>query len=499
MDSMIIRTRRAALPAAVVLFAAAVVAVCAGGPVLWWGLPPAVCAFVAGSRPGRGADVLVALAAVLVAAAVAVLLVPQWLGLASMFVGMLLVGAMLPWFAGRFLCQYRALVRAGWERAAQLEREQRLVSEQARLRERTRIAQDMHDLLGHDLSLIALSAGALKLSPGLSEEGRAAAGEIRARAGEAVERLAEVIGVLRGPQESGPGPAADGAAQDADGPGPAALRALVERARGAGLDVRLCVEGEPERADGAAAAGRAAVQRVVQEALTNVAKHAPGHRATVSLRYGERSTHVTVTDGPRPDAGRTARPSGGGGSSGFGLIGLDERVRLAGGTFSCGPEGAGYAVRAVLPHARDSGPAPGRAAGGPAVHGTRLPVAHRTASRRLGRTAAAAVLVPLCSAALLVSAVRAWEAVTARWSVLDPRDYARLTLGQPRAELAAHLPERQTSHRPLVPAPAPPGAVCEFYVPTADLFDDRSGDLYRLCFRAGRLVSADTYEGKDVR
>ncbi|MFF2437284.1 histidine kinase [Streptomyces sp. NPDC058107] len=73
---------------------------------------------------------------------------------------------MLPWFVGRFWRQYQELIRAGWERAEHLEREQRLVAEQARLLERARIAQDMHDVLGHDLSLIALSAGALKLAPG---------------------------------------------------------------------------------------------------------------------------------------------------------------------------------------------------------------------------------------------------------------------------------------------------------------------------------------------
>lgn len=104
---------------------------------------------------------------------------------------------MLPWFAGRFWCQYQQLVRAGWERADQLQREQQLIADQARLRERARIAQDMHDVLGHELSLIALSAGALKLAPDLEEHHQGAAGDIRVRAAAAVERLGEVIGVLR--------------------------------------------------------------------------------------------------------------------------------------------------------------------------------------------------------------------------------------------------------------------------------------------------------------
>ncbi|MFF4427647.1 histidine kinase [Streptomyces sp. NPDC001513] len=167
---------KARVPAPVLsagLFIGAVVAVGTGVVTLWWGIPAAVCAFLAGRRPGRNRSAAAALAGVLAAAVVAVLVVPAWLGWASRFVGLLLVAEMLPWFAGRFLRQYRELVRAGWERAARLERERHLVAEQARLRERTRIAQDMHDLLGHELSLIALSAGALKLAPGLSEDHRA--------------------------------------------------------------------------------------------------------------------------------------------------------------------------------------------------------------------------------------------------------------------------------------------------------------------------------------
>ncbi|MCX4696672.1 sensor histidine kinase [Streptomyces sp. NBC_01408] len=534
MRSVIMKFRVPAPVLSAGLLLGAVVAAGTGVATLWWGVPAAVCAFLAGGRPGRNRSAAAALAAVLVAAVAAVLLVPTWLGWASRFAGLLLVAAMLPWFAGRFLRQYRELVRAGWERAGRLEREQRLVAEQARLRERTRIAQDMHDLLGHDLSLIALSAGALKLAPGLPEEHRAAAQDIRARAGAAVDRLGEVIGVLREPVDPAD-PAGPGA-------GFAELAGLVDRAAAAGLDVRLREEG------GAAAGGAApdvtpraverAVYRVVQEALTNAAKHAPGRRTTVVLRHGEERTEVSVTDEPIPgnasvpvpapvpvpasvpasvaasavpsQADRLkaapplppapgprapvppAPPEG----HGFGLIGLDERVRLAGGAFAAGPEGGGFAVRATLPHrAGAASPQPA----GPDDAGGTLPAEHRRARRRLGRTATAAVLVPLCTAALLIGGIRLWDTVTARQSVLDPQDYAGLRVGQPRADVAPYLPERQTTRRPVAPTPVPPDAACEFYVQTADPFDDRSGDVYRLCFRAGRLVSTDNFTGKDVR
>lgn len=496
MRTVIIKAR--AVPAPVLsagLFVGAVAAVGTGVVTLWWGVPAAVCAFLAGWQPGRNRSTAAALAGVLAAAVVAVLLVPAWLAWASRFVGLLLVAGMLPWFAGRFLRQHRELVRAGWERAARLEREQHLVAEQARLRERTRIAQDMHDLLGHDLSLIALSAGALKLAPGLSEEHRATAGGIRARAGSAVDRLGEVIGVLREPSEGAPGAGPDAGRTD--------LEDLVDRAAAAGLDVRLRVEGRPAGGVALPAVERA-VQRVVQESLTNVAKHAPGHRASVLVRHLGGRTEISVRNEPVPSPRApaahhhpAARPVPDGNHR-FGLIGLDERVRLAGGTFGAGPEGDGFAVRAVLPHRPGAVPPPrGADAGDPA--GVILPPEHRRARRRLGRTAAAAVLVPLCTTALLIGGIRVWDTVTARQSVLVPDDYALLYTGMPRADVAPYLPERQTTRRPAAPVPAPQGAVCEFYVQTGDPFDDRSGDVYRLCFRADRLVSTDQYTGGAVR
>ncbi|WP_331738466.1 histidine kinase [Streptomyces sp. NBC_01276] len=500
---------KARVPAPVLsagLFIGAVAAVGTGVATLWWGVPAAVCAFLAGWQPGRNRSAGAALAAVLAAAVVAVLLVPAWLGWASRFVGLLLVAALLPWFAGRFLRQSRELVRAGWERAARLEREQHLVAEQARLRERTRIAQDMHDLLGHDLSLIALSAGALKLAPGLSEDHRATARDIRARAGAAVDRLGEVIGVLREPSDLAPG-SEIGTGLSEPGAGLTELERLVDRAAAAGLDVRLRVEGEAAAGDALLVVERA-VQRVVQEGLTNVAKHAPGHQATVVVRHVEGRTEVSVTDEPvstvsaahhdhaaRPEHGSWDSASGEGHR--FGLIGLDERVRLAGGTFTSGPERGGFAVRARLPHRPGAVPPPRRAE--PDDPGDVLPPEHHSARRRLGRTAAAAVLVPLCTTALLIGGVRAWDTVTARQSVLAPQDYALLHIGQPRADVAPYLPERQTTRRPAAPTPALQDAACEFYVQTGDPFDDRSGDIYRLCFRAGRLVSTDTYTGKAVR
>ncbi|MFE9703148.1 sensor histidine kinase [Streptomyces sp. NPDC005930] len=442
---------------------------------LWWTVPTAATAFLAGRRPGRTGPTVLALAAVLAGSVTALSVVPSWLPLAGRFVAVVVVAAMLPWFAGRFWCQYHQLTRAGWERAEQLQRERRLVAEQARSRERARIAQDMHDVLGHDLSLIALSAGALKLAPDLAPDlaadHRRAAGEIRARAAAAVERLGEVIGVLREETDATP-----------TGPARSSLTRLTSEASAAGLQVELSVDGP---ADDLPPVVERTAHRIVQEALTNVAKHAPGARATVHLTHATAATEILVANGPpSPPGSPRPRPTGGG----RGLIGLEERVRLTGGSFDHGPRGGGYAVLARIPHTATPPPplAP------PAPLDDEVPHEHRRARRRVGRTLAAALMVPLVTGALLSGALVVREMLSASRSVLDPHDYARLRVGQPRSEVAPLLPARQTDHRPPSDDQTGDGTTCEYYAMTADRFDDRSGDAYRLCFRDDTLVSLGT-------
>ncbi|MFD8380709.1 sensor histidine kinase [Streptomyces sp. NPDC059679] len=431
----------------------------AGVSVLSPGWIPAtvLLSCAAGRWPGRAR-----VAALVLLAVVAAGVVPSWLVLGDRFVVVLVGAAVLPWFAGRFWRQYRALVRAGWERAEHLERERQLIAEQARLRERSRIAQDMHDLLGHDLSLIALSAGALKLAPGLPAEHRETAGEIRARSAAAVERLGEVIGLLR---------------EDDAATRPAGIEGMVEGASAAGLSVALHTEGEPGALSPVV---ERAVHRVVQESLTNVAKHAPGAAVTVRIRHTAAETEVRVENGPAP-AATDAAPGGG-----RGLIGLDERVRLAGGLIEYGPHAGGFAVTARIPHAASGTSRPPADA---TCEGQEVERERKRARRRVSRTALAAVWVPLTAVVLLGAGLRGWDLLLARASVLAPDAYAGMRVGQDRAELAPDLPDRQMPHHPVDDDPPAPGTRCEYYAMTANLFDDHSGDAYRLCFQANRLVS----------
>ena len=103
----------------------------------------------------------------------------------------------LPWLIGRYRAQQALLATAGWERAERIEREQRMAIDQERLRERSRIAEDMHDSVGHELSLIALRAAALELDPRCRRSTGGPRPTLREAAATATERLGEIIGVLR--------------------------------------------------------------------------------------------------------------------------------------------------------------------------------------------------------------------------------------------------------------------------------------------------------------
>ncbi|MDR7277857.1 sensor histidine kinase [Catenuloplanes atrovinosus] len=232
--------------------------------------------------------------------------------------------------AGLLLRSHRLLVRSLEERARQAEEGQRLRVEEARHLERERLAREMHDVLAHRISLLAVHAGALEVRRGASEEEARAAGVIRECAYDALEDLRDVIGVLRAD------PAAD---QDRPQQGLAGLPALVEESRRAGARVELRAEA-PEEDPGRV--GRHAY-RIVQEALTNARKHAPGApvRVTVGGGPGDGLT-VEVTNPAAPPAGLPG--------AGAGLIGLRERVDLVGGRLEHGWTEAGdFRLRAWLP------------------------------------------------------------------------------------------------------------------------------------------------------
>ena len=235
---------------------------------------------------------------------------------------------------GMFVRARRQLISTLNERAVRAEAEQRLLAEQARANERTRIAREMHDVLGHRISMVALHAGGLELNPDLPpEQVRETARLLRTTARQALEELREVIGVLR---EDG------GEAPDAPQPTLADIPRLVEETRQAHewIELAMAVTAEPP-----GPLGRDAY-RIVQEALTNVAKHAAGETASVQVRGAPGDGLLVEVRNRRPPSGSSPAWPG----SGAGLLGLEERVGLAGGTLTHGWDDADeFVVKAQLP------------------------------------------------------------------------------------------------------------------------------------------------------
>ncbi|TDD34797.1 two-component sensor histidine kinase [Actinomadura sp. KC06] len=237
---------------------------------------------------------------------------------------------------GMYAAARRRVVQGLTERAERAERERHLLAERARAEERARLAAEMHDVVAHRVTLMVLQAGALRVRA-KDDPTREAAEELRGTGCLALEELRDVIGLLRRDQAAEP-PADSGPLPDLPD-----LSALVAESAAVGVPVELAEHGDPPPAS--PAVGRTAY-RVVQEALTNARKHAPGAAVQVDVRYRTDGVTLTVRSAAaarEPDAELAAS------GSGMGLAGLRERVELIGGTFTAGPHLDGFRVEASLP------------------------------------------------------------------------------------------------------------------------------------------------------
>lgn len=239
---------------------------------------------------------------------------------------------------GMFIRARRQLLFTLRERALRAEADQRLYADQARMAERTRIAREMHDVLAHRISMVALHAGGLEVRPDLPpEQVRETAALLRSTARQALEELRSVIGMLR----DGPGQETTSAVPQ---PTLSDIPRLVEETRrtGAKIDFEMRVD----RPDSAPSALGRDAYRIVQEALTNIGKHARGTAGRVSVSgAADSGLHVSVRNRLPVHAGTDPALPG----SGAGLLGLQERVTLAGGTLVHGPDGSGdFVVEAEL-------------------------------------------------------------------------------------------------------------------------------------------------------
>ncbi|WP_222853815.1 sensor histidine kinase [Fodinicola acaciae] len=271
---------------------------------------------VAVNRPGRHRWLTVTVAALsfvglvlaLISGGRAVVIQIAWVVLGGVALGM-------AWTLGRLVRDRRLARRRAAEQLA----------EHAVVDERLRIARELHDIVAHSIGVIAVKAGVanhvMRVRP---EEAEHALRDIETTSRSALTEMRQLLGLLRGPDP-------------VELPKLSALPALVERAEAAGVRVRLAVDGVAELPEGL----ELTVYRIVQEALTNVAKHAAPTSCQVTVAGDGRQVRVSVTD----DGVRAGL-----GEDGHGLVGMRERVLMYGGTFAAGPrpEG-GFSVSARLP------------------------------------------------------------------------------------------------------------------------------------------------------
>jgi signal transduction histidine kinase len=245
------------------------------------------------------------------------------------------------WVLGDSMGYRRAYSAALEERAARAERERDAQAQIATAAERARIARELHDVIAHSLSvMVAQADGGAYAFDDAPERSRQALAEIGRTGRQALTEMSSMLGVLRTDLEAPP--------PLAPAPAAAEIAELVDQAREAGMRVSHTVEG-PVRPLPAGLS--LAVYRIVQEALTNVRKHAGAKAsAAVTLRYTQDELLVRVTDDGRGLAGLPRYGTAPENPGGHGLTGMRERATMYGGTVQAGPGAdGGFEVTALLP------------------------------------------------------------------------------------------------------------------------------------------------------
>ena len=268
--------------------------------------------------------------------------------LAGVVVGVVLVGSgslpvslqssiqtevilVVAWLVGDAARIRRLYAKSLEERASLLDREREERTRRAALEERERIARELHDVVGHHVSVMVVqSGGALSAFDRRPEDARAAIAAIGIAGRQALVDMRRLIGILGQEGVTDPMPRLE------------QLDALVERVRSAGLQVELTIDGEPRPLD---AGLELSAYRIVQEGLTNSLRHALGGRTSTIVRYGPDALEITIDDtGGGPAA--AMEPD----HEGRGLLGMHERVAMFRGSLEAGPTPGGFRVVAHLPY-----------------------------------------------------------------------------------------------------------------------------------------------------
>jgi signal transduction histidine kinase len=324
--------RRAPLLVSLIPYAALTVGVIAAPKGLENPASPFFCALAAtvvgGANPNRRQRPIT-LAAAYVTIALVVWRVPGNSPGDFLWIGLFITAA---WAVGHAISTATQRTRELHERTTQLERDREEKARAAVAEERARIARELHDVVGHSVSVMTVQASAVRrlLRPEQEQE-REALRVVEETGRQALAEMRRMVGVLRRPEEA---PAL------APQPSLVHLDRLVEHVREAGLAVALHVEGEPKPL---APGIDLTAYRLVQEGLTNALKHADASRADVTVRYEDGEVQLVVADNGKGSANGSS-------DGGHGLVGMKERVSVYGGDLEAGPAPAGgFVLRARLP------------------------------------------------------------------------------------------------------------------------------------------------------
>lgn len=291
-------------------------------------LPQGVAFLIAAYSAALYSDRRVAVAILLITAAAWLFAFAGELKIPSGIAPLLLVAPV--WLAGSAMRRRERRAAVSAERADRLEREQ----EESLRAERARIARELHDLVTHSVSVMVLQTGAARQIMSKDEpRSRAMLESVEASGRSALEELRRLLGLLSD---------GDGDVPLSPQPGLTEIPSLVEQVRQAGVDVELSVEGQARELPGGASI---TAYRIVQEALTNVVKHARGAPARVVIRWADAGLDIEILDDgpPQPLVDGTTR-------TGRGLAGMRERAAMYGGSIDAGPGPAGgYVVRVHIP------------------------------------------------------------------------------------------------------------------------------------------------------
>ena len=371
--------------------------------------------------------------------------------------------------------------------------------ESAYSEEKRRIAEELHDELGHQLSLTSVQINALSLDDSLTEKQRKALADMNRRLRESVSTLAHTVEILRdgAPAPTSPVSTSLSSAGD-DLPEPSGTLGkgtekqtaaeLLAEAESAGTRVTITV-GDREQLDEFPAGSL--VGKVLREGLTNALKHAPGQVVGINLGFDSAQLLMSMdNDMPTDSTHRTL-------GAGTGISSLKSAVEAQGGDLDQIIETDQHELRLSLPL---TAPARGHE---PQANSTPLgsdddPSVELGAARMRGnKRLAIAAALPLAALCLVIGAVVLNNWWHAERSLLSADVLKSLSIGMSTAQTQRELPDEEytlisNEERQRANEGAPPGSTCRFYALTADQLSDRSGDLARLCFSSGELVSIDT-------